>query len=603
MKVSDYVADTLAKAGAEVCFSVTGGGAMHLNDSFGENSNFDCIYMHHEQAAAMAAEGYARISGKPAVLNVTTGPGALNSLNGIFGAYTDSIPMIVIAGQVRTDTISTNFDNPKLRQLGDQELRSIPVVREMTKFAIQITSPEHLVEHLDLAIKLASSGRPGPVWIEIPVDIQGLDFDFDSYKKLIDGNSSALCSDQLTDSILDSELLDLIEKIKCAKRPVVLAGSGIRLSNSQEKLIEFAETLNVPIVTAWMHDIIDSNHPLYAGRAGTIGTRPGNFAVQYSDLILILGSRLNIRQVSYNWENFAPLAEKFWVDIDSAEFKKPYIKVDKTFHADLKPFLNRLVELAKCVNNESHAEWVAWCQKIRKEFEPKLSDYESTNYGINAYHLIPEIFEHASESDIFVCGNATACIVPFQVGNLKNGMRLFSNSGSASMGYDLPAAIGAALADKTRNVNCFAGDGSIMMNLQELETLKNLNLNVKIFVLNNDGYLSIKQTQKNFFGHDHGASPSSGLSFPDFCLIGNAFKIRTVVLDPMSNWKQSIDQVMRISGPIIVVCPLEKNQEFAPRLKSRIDNGKILTPSLEDMFPYLEEKILMEIKNSALSIN
>ena len=595
MKVSDFIVQKLADSGIDVCFSVTGGGAMHLNDSFGENTNFQCIYMHHEQAAAMAAEGYARIAGKPAVVNVTTGPGAINALNGIFGAYTDSIPMIIIAGQVRTDTISTNFDLPDLRQLGDQELRSMPMVKEITKFSFQVNSSNQVADALDEAIKLANSGRPGPVWLEIPVNIQG--------EQMPEIYDSKALSEEKVQNKLDRALIETIaEKIKNSHRPIIMAGTGVSIADAKDELIELAKLADVPIVTAWTHDLIDSSNEYFAGRPGTIGTRPGNFAVQFSDLLLVIGSRLNIRQVSYNWEAFAPHAEIIWIDIDKSEFEKPFVKADIAIQSDAKDFILALINECEEISPFSHNDWRSWCQEIRNQYEPKESDYISTSEGINAYHLIPSIFDTASEQSIFVCGNATACIVPFQVGNLKKGMRLFSNSGSASMGYDLPAAIGAAIAEPNKKIICFAGDGSIMMNLQELQTLAHLGLNVSVIVLDNDGYLSIKQTQTNFFGHDHGASPKSGVTFPNFESICSAFGIKTTRLSPSGNWKKELEDSLTSDEPSIIVAPLEVNQEFIPRLKSRIIDGKIQTPSLEDMFPHLPDDEMQQIKDSALSI-
>jgi acetolactate synthase-1/2/3 large subunit len=595
MKVSDFIVAQLAAFGLDTCFSVTGGGAMHLNDSFGENKDFNCVYVHHEQAASMAAEGYARISGKPAVVNVTTGPGAINSFNGVFGAYTDSIPMLIIAGQVRSDTISTNHQISNVRQLGDQELRSIMMVKEITKFSHQINEIDEVSSTLLEGIKQSISGRPGPVWIEIPVDIQGANIEADIfYPQAIANKFEKLVEDDAIHNVL--------LRLRNSKRPLVLAGTGVQIANARNELIEFVEASNIPVVTAWTHDLIESSHRLNAGRAGTIGTRPGNFAVQNCDLLLVIGSRLNIRQVSYNWNSFAENSEIIWIDIDPLEFNKPFVKADLEIISDARLFLKRINTLNKVEDLPSFEEWANWCQDIKAKYEPKLSEYISTDTGINAYHLIPEIFKFAKQNTIFVCGNATACIVPFQVGLLSAGMRMFSNSGSASMGYDLPAAIGAAIADPTRPIVCFAGDGSIMMNIQELQTISNLNLNIKIVILDNDGYLSIKQTQTNFFGHDHGASPKSGVTFPNFELLGNAFDIKTKSLRPGKNWRLDIENLLKEAGPIIIVAPLEVNQEFIPRLKSKSVGGKILTPSLEDMFPHLPETELLEIRNSALKI-
>jgi acetolactate synthase-1/2/3 large subunit len=595
MKVAEYVAQRLEFLGLDTCFAVTGGGAMHLNDAFGEAKNIYCRYMHHEQSAAIAAEGYARISGKPAILNVTTGPGAINSFNGVFGAFTDSIPMVVIAGQVRSDTMSTEHDS-ELRQLGDQELRSMQMVKEITKSSYLILDPISIVEVLDKAFFESNSGRPGPVWIEIPVNVQGMQIDADPTSPFIEAPN-------VPPEVSDDVVNDILTQISKAKRPVIVSGSGVRIAKVQDQVLELAQLTNTPIVTAWTHDTIASNHELFAGRPGTIGTRPGNFTVQSADLVLVLGSRLNIRQVSYNWDSFAKNAHIIWLEIDPKEFEKPYLQRDTItkVHADLSTVLPKLIGQAS-VFEYDHRNWIKWCQDIKIKHDLSEIDYSSTNEGINSYHLIPELFRNISNETSVVCGNATACIVPFQAAVLKDGMRLFSNSGSASMGYDLPASLGAAVADPSRKVICLAGDGSIMMNIQELETLANWNADVLVVVLDNDGYLSIKQTQQNFFGHDHGASPKSGITFPDFEKIASAFGVPSYKLDPAGDWRTELKKFINMSGPRLVVAPLEVSQEFIPRLKSKMVNGLIQTPELDDMFPHIEESELENIRNSAKNL-
>ena len=595
MKVAEYVAQRLVYLGLDTCFSVTGGGAMHLNDAFGEVKAIDCRYMHHEQAAAIAAEGYARIAGKPAILNVTTGPGAINSLNGVFGAFTDSIPMVVIAGQVRSDTLSTEHDS-RLRQLGDQELRSMNMVQEITKSSYLILDPISIVAILDKAYLESTSGRPGPVWVEIPVNVQGMQIDADPTAR---ETESPNMSPELSHKVID----EILNQISNAKRPIIVSGSGVRIAKVQDQVLKLAQITNTPIVTAWTHDTIASDHELFAGRPGTIGTRPGNFAVQSADLILVLGSRLNIRQVSYNWDSFAKNAQIIWLEIDQKEFEKPYLNRDTItrVHADLSTALPKLIEQASTYKYD-HKNWVSWCQDIKIKYDLNEAEYTSTNEGINSYHLIPELFRNISNETSVVCGNATACIVPFQAAVLKDGMRLFSNSGSASMGYDLPASLGAAIADPSRKVVCLAGDGSIMMNIQELETLANWNADVLVIVLDNDGYLSIKQTQQNFFGHDHGASPKSGITFPDFEKIASAFGVVSHKLNPAGDWKAELKKFINMSGPRLVVAPLEVSQEFIPRLKSKMVNGTIQTPELDDMFPHIEESELENIRNSGKKV-
>jgi acetolactate synthase-1/2/3 large subunit len=574
---------------------VTGGGAMHLNDSLANNKKLFVTYNHHEQASAMAAEGYARVAGKPAIVCATTGPGALNTFNGVFGAYTDSVPMIILAGQVKKETISSQIStgHPSLRQLGDQEVRSVPMVREITKGAWLVLDPNSVASVLDEAFDLAVSGRPGPVWVEIPVDVQGSEISADPHSPFVSSHE--------IQKALDSDIQDIHEKLRSAQRPVILAGSGVRISNTQDSLLRLAEATITPVVTAWTHDIFDNNHRLFAGRAGSIGTRPGNFAVQNADLVLVLGSRLNIRQVSYNWAAFAKRAEIIWVDIDSSELSKPFPDADIKICADLQSFLPKLADFAsaKTVEHNSHQNWITWNQEIKQRFGAKRSDYKDGVSGINPYHFVMSLFDKLSPSHVVATGNATACIVPFQVGHLKQGMRLFSNSGSASMGYDLPAALGSAVAAPKRPIICLAGDGSLMMNIQELATLAGSGFNVGLVVLNNGGYLSIKQTQKNFFGRENGSSPDSGVYFPDFTKVAAAFGLPVFHASIDSPWEEQIDAFLESTGPRVLIADLEESQEFEPRLKSRKVGSEIQTPELDDMFPHLPDETLTNVRVSA----
>ena len=389
-----------------------------------------------------------------------------------------------------------------------------------------------------------------------------------------------------------------IELLRQSKRPAILLGSGSRNAENLEQLIDFAQSYSIPIMTAWSHDLLETNHPTFVGRPGTIGTRPGNFVVQSCDYLLVIGSRLNIRQISYNWDNFAPNAEIIQVDIDKNELSKPFPKTSLGIEADAQNFIIEFIEQSKNLKI-NFAGWLAKCKKIQKEYEPSDSDYSAGKATINPYHLIPECFNLADEAAIFVSANATACIVPFQRASIKKGQRLFSNSGSASMGYDLPAAIGAAQAAPNRSVICFAGDGSVMMNLQELQTIINEYLNICIVLLDNGGYLSIKQTQTNFFKQEYGASPASGVSFPNFKNVLEAFGFQGVELHSGS-WKAELNKAIKGSGPRFVIAHLNRDQEFEPRLKSRMVDGVIQTPELDDMFPFLEPKQLQEIRSYLL---
>ena len=508
-RVSERIADWLADQGIERVFAVTGGGAMFLNQALGGHGRLRCTFMHHEQACAMAAEGYARIAGKPAVVMLTTGPGSINALNGVHGAFTDSIPMIVLSGQIKRETCIDFHDVPGLRQLGDQEGPTIALASPVCKYAQLVRNEQDLETQLPTAYAQATTGRPGPVWLDIPLDIQQstapIDIPPPPQVQLQAGEG------------LHAACQEIAARLRQAHRPLILGGTGVRLSRTERRLLALIERHGIPLATAWTHDLIASDHPLFAGRPGTIGTRAGNFCLQASDCVLVLGSRLNIRQTSYNWQAFARNAWVAQVDVDAAELCKPTLRPDLGVEADLRDFLDVLEQELARAPLPSFVPWAQWCRQIGTTYHASAEHRQEATAPLNPYVVVERLFRQMRPDDIVVCGNASACILPFQVGSLQKDQRLFSNSGSASMGYDLPAAIGAATAaraDGTRRVVCFAGDGSLQMNIQELQTLKTAGVNVIIIVLNNRGYLSIWQTHENFFGRVIGATPESGWSFP-----------------------------------------------------------------------------------------
>lgn len=589
-RVSEQIADWLAKQNIKQAFTVTGGGSMFLNVDVGSHPAINTVFMHHEQACGMAAEAYARINNSPALLLTTTGPGAINAFNGVYGAFTDSIPMIVISGQVKSDTCLDFVDNLlNLRQLGDQEGPTVRMAKAITKFAALIRRPKDLESMLPQAYKMATTGRPGPVWLDIPIDIQNsteqLDFKPIDYFLV-------------SDTVLKADIANLITKLKQSHRPLILAGTGVHLSGSKELLINLIEKYKLPLATAWSHDLIESDHELFVGRPGTIGTRAGNFCLQAADLVIVIGSRLNIRQTGYNYKDFAKNAQIVQVDIDVAELSKKTVPVDHKIITDAKIFLEKLdSELAK-TQLPSYRNWIDWCKTINLKFDVALEHRQLPDKPINPYVAVKDIFDNLRSDDVIVCGNASACIMPFQIGHLTRDNRMFSNSGSASMGYDLPAAIGAACATDKR-VICFAGDGSIMMNIQELQTLKTLNKNVIIIVLNNNGYLSIKQTHENFFGKIIGATPSTGVEFPDFTKLAETFGIPSKTLDN-KNISDLGSLIKDINGPYLINIIVDPEQGFAPRIKARINaDGKFEPLQLDDMHPYIDKDLLNQIRQSA----
>ncbi len=608
IRIADYVAYRCANAGASHVFLVTGGGAMHLNDAFGRNKSLQTVCFHHEQGAAIAAEAFFRTSNRLAVLNVTTGPGGINALNGVYGAYVDSLGMIVVSGQVKRETYLRNYPIP-LRQLGDQEVDIVSMVRPIVKYATVLQNPEKVKEVMDKAIFLATHGRPGPVWVDIPIDIQGSMVDISLLSGWSCTDMDTLISDpditentkleltELGTHNVSSAIDEIIDRLKTAKRPVILAGTGVRISGTHKEFLAIIQQLEIPVVTGWnAHDLLPNNSPFFAGRPGTVGDRPGNFTVQNADFLIVLGCRMNIRQTSYNWRSFAPKAWKVMVDIDAAELAKPTLDFNLKVHADLAEFLPALEKkLADYQTAPFHAEYLEWCRERVKKYPTVLDVFRQNNKPINPYAFIEKLFSKLEPRDIVVAGNGSACVIGFQAANLQDGQRLFTNSGCASMGYDLPAAIGACLANKNRRVVCLAGDGSLMMNIQELQTLLGYRLPVKVIVLNNNGYHSIRQTQQSYFADNMiGVGPNDGVTFPDFVSLATGFGIDAIKIDSLADWESHrVNELMNSDGPAIIDVILDERQTFSPKLASRkLDDGTMVSPSLDDMAPFLSREEL-----------
>jgi acetolactate synthase-1/2/3 large subunit len=593
LKLSHYMVGRLAEWGVRHVFMVPGGGAMHLNDSFGRESRIRYLCNHHEQAAAMAAEGYARVTGKTGVINVTTGPGGINALNGVFGAWTDSVPMLVISGQVKRATCMAFMGTQDLRQLGDQEADIVRMAAGITKYAVLVDDPESIRYHLEKAWFLAASGRPGPCWLDIPVDVQAAMID-ETKLRAYDPSEDQLVWER---PVIEEKCRQVIRRLTFAERPVIMAGTGVRAAGALPEFREVIERLGIPVTTAWTHDLIATEDPLFCGRPGTIGERAGNFTVQSSDALLVLGSRLNIRQVSYNWASFARFAYKMQVDVDAAELRKPTVRPDLGIHCDLKIFLREMLrQLPESPYRAArHIAWLEACRQRRDSYPVVQEKYRKPGAPLNPYYFMEQLFDQLADDDVVVCGNAAACIVPYQTARLKAGQRLISNSGAASMGHDLPASIGAAVAREGKRVICIAGDGGIQLNIQELQTIVHHQLPVKIFVLENGGYLSIRQTQSNFFGKLVGESPASGISFPDMVKLATAYGLPAIDLHA-SDIKSDRDLggiagFLAAPGPGLCQVHLDPAQEFEPRLKSRqLPDGTLVSPNLEDMYPFLDRE-------------
>ncbi len=594
MRLADYVAQTLVRHGIKHVFLVTGGGAMHLNDAIGRCDGLQYICCHHEQGCSIAAESYFRLTNRLAAVNVTTGPGGTNAITGVFGAHVDSLGMIVISGQVKRETMVRSSGLP-LRQLGDQEVDIVKMVEGITKYAVVVWEPETIRYHLEKALYLATHGRPGPTWIDIPVDVQGTQIDPD---KLAGFDPAKEGPNPPDTTRLGDAIGVILQKIREAKRPVIYAGSGVRTSGKYDVFLQVLEKLGAPTVTAWnSNDLLWDEHPCYAGRPGSVGNRAGNFAVQNADFLLVLGCRLNIRLISYNWQNFARAAFKAIVDIDTLELQKPTVKPDLPVHADLADFLPRLLAAIPADEPARHTEWLAQCKTWLRRYPVTLPEYWKTTHRVNPYCFTDTLFEHLRENDVVVTGDGTTCVTAFQAAKIKRGQRVYHNSGSAPMGYDIPAALGAAIAlGGKQRVVCLAGDGSAMMNLQELQTIRGLNLPVKIFLYNNLGYLSIRQTQANFFaGHIVGCGTDSGISFPDWTQVAAAFGFPFRRCSNHGEMERMVRETLEGDGPRFCELVLDLAQPFVPKLTSRkLESGRMISSPLEDMAPFLSREELRE---------
>jgi acetolactate synthase-1/2/3 large subunit len=594
LRVADYIAIFLADHGVRHVFLVTGGGAMHLNDAIGRETRLQYICNHHEQACAMAAEGYARISGQIGVVNVTTGPGGINAINGVFGAWTDSIPMLVISGQVKRELCITGYQIPGLRQLGDQEADIIGMIKGITKYAITVTDPQSIRYHLERALHLATNGRPGPCWIDVPIDVQASQVDPETLQVYDPAEDTP---NYVTDR-LPELVRDVLQRLQQAERPVILAGKGIRMAGALDEFEQLIRRLGIPVATGWQAiDLLASDDPLYCGRPGDIGNRPGNFAVQNSDLLLVLGCRLSIRHTSHNWKAFARHAFKIQVDADASELQKPVTQIDLPIHCDAKLFfkeINGQLDRAS-YDGHRHTNWLAWCKERVRRYPVVLPRHRILKNGrINPYHFVEALFQNLVANDVVACGDGTANVAGFQAAVIKKGQRVFCNTGNASMGFDLPAAVGATVAHAGQRVICLAGDGSIQLNIQELQTVVHHQLPVKILVLNNGGYLSIRTSQANFFKRFVGEGPRSGVSFPNMVKLAQAYGLPAFRIEG-EHFEQKLVEALNVPGPVLCDVMIDLEQSFEPKLSSRaLPDGRMVSAPLEDMFPFLSRDELKE---------
>lgn len=599
-RLADYVADFLVSHEIKDCFMITGGGATHLNDALGHCEGIRCTYNHHEQACAMAAESYARVNNRMAAVCVTTGPGGTNAITGVLGGWLDSVPMFVISGQVRYDTTARYMNQYTqglpLRAVGDQEYDITKAVAHMCKYAVMIEEPAQIRYALEKAYYLATTGRRGPVWIDIPLNYQACTIETDT----LQGYDAKEDAAMLPEPVAGETVRQILEKIRRAKRPVMYAGNGIRLSGGYEAFRGALDKLNIPVVTCWDSiDAIEDENPLYVGRGGIMGDRAGNFAVQNADLVLAVGNRLSIRQVGYHWKTWAREAYVIMVDADPAELKKTTLHVEMPVCADAKDFFETLNEEMKAESNVifSGHDWLERCAAWKAGYpvtQPK--HWEEDGKHANVYAFIRYLSESLPDGNLTVVSNGSACVVGSHNYVIKKDARFLINSAVASMGYGLPAAIGACRALGDAETVCIEGDGSIMMNLQELQTILTNRMPIKIFLINNEGYHSIRQTQNNLFaGHSKiGIGPESGdLTFPDFKKLAEAFGYPYLEAHSNTQMKEAVQKALQMEGAVFCEIFVSTEQVFEPKSATRrLEDGTLVSPPLEDLAPFLDREEL-----------
>lgn len=600
-KVSDYIADYIAAWGIRDVFTVTGGGAMHMNDAFGHQKDLHCIYQHHEQACAMAAEAYARVDNRLAAVCVTTGPGATNAITGILGGWMDSIPMLVFSGQARyaTTVPSTGL---KLRSMGIQECNIVPVVESLTKYAKMIVDPKEVRYHLEKALYLATTGRPGPVWLDVPLDVQGAVIETDELK----GYDPSENPEEIPASVSDEIITQILDKLEQSSRPVMFPGNGVRLAGAFLEFQELVDVLGVPVATGMSSvDAIASDHPYYVGRNGGTGNRAGNFAVQNSDVLLSIGSRQGFMQTGFQYESWAREAFTIINDIDENELKKPNLHVSLPVCADAKDLIVKLINGAKA-RGASAAKplfggeaWRAQC-RLWKEKYPVVTakHYETIEENCtNLYAFYEELSKAMKENEKIIVSVGTSRVAGSQAFQVKKGQRFITNPNTASMGFCLPAAIGVTVASPGEKVVCVTGEGSLQMNLQELQTIKQNQLPVKLFVINNQGYHSIRQTQNAYFDLPLvGVGEESGdLSFPDLGKLIPAYGFPYYCIHDSKDLAAVISEVLQSEGAAVCEVFVTKLQKTEPKTASKkLPDGRMFSAPLEDMYPFLSREELEE---------
>lgn len=581
MKISDYVIDYIADLGVDKVFCVTGGGAMHLNNSLGSSKKMSGVFMLHEQGASISAESYARVNEGYGCCLVTSGPGATNAITGLVGAYIDSIPVIFISGQAkRADLVG----DQKIRQFGIQEVNIISMVSSYSKYAVQIKNPEDIRYELEKASFIAMDGRPGPVWIDIPLDIQASNVEPEAlpgYEK------------PLSDYSVKKEDVDkTIEYINMSERPVIILGHGIRLSHGVNEARELYNALGFPVLTSWNGvDLIEEDNEYYFGRPGAVGQRAANLIQQSADCVITIGTRLNMLSTGYNYSSFLSRANHIMVDIDENEMNKKSVHPQLKVVCDAKSFITALLGRMNEINVKDRSKWIKHCKELKEKYPVTMKEQEPLDGYVSTYDLVKSVSDKMNGNDIYqFTSSGTSVDIAMKVFEIKLGQRAFLTKGLAAMGYDVPASIGSCIASKGKRTVCITGDGSIAMNMQELEVIKRYNLPVKLFVVDNNGYSMIYQSQyNNFSGNLTGCINESGLSLPDMCKVGNAFGIKTFHIERKEELEKTVSEALEYEGPCLCTVKADITQKILPKQVNFVnDQGQMESRPLEDMGPLLD---------------
>ena len=586
MKLSDYVVDVIAGTGVKHVFMLTGGGAMHLNDSLGRSKRLEYVCNLHEQACAIAAEAYGQYTNNLGVCMVTTGPGSTNTLTGVAAGWMDSTPMLVISGQVKRADLC---HGKGVRQMGFQEINIVPIVESITKYAVTVLDPDTIRYHLEKAIWCAQNGRPGPSWIDIPLDVQAAEIDPETQASFSPADENLIKSDD--QNFLTTQAGKTLELLSKSKKPIILVGNGVRLAKAEEKLYELVKKLNIPVLTTWKAlDLFEENDPLYIGRPGAVGQRAANFAQQNSDWLLMLGARMDMGQTAYMHKYLAREAKKIMVDIDENEIKKMETKIDLPIPTDAGVFIDEILKQLESarIDDSEFEKWREQCREWKEKFPVVLPEFWEYDDGVSIYALVEAISEAIGSGDIFVPGSSGACSeVAMQAFKSKKKVRVFNSEGMGPMGFGISAALGGCVASGSKRTICIDGDGGFAMNTQELETIRRLNLPVKFFVLDNDGYASIRATQETYFeARFYGSTEKGGLTLPRLEKIASAYGIPFMEMDTNNEIRQRVQEVMKLNKPVICRVRVSEKQVTAPRVTSRqTGDGNMETAPMEEMWP------------------